>query len=103
MPGYNRVIEVGNLTRDPKLKWVDVRGETKAVVNLGLAVNSRIGRKEEVLYIDGSSYTLWPILHFGRDFEQKSQQAEIFLHFINTPLIHPKAIGFLEIEIQVKK
>jgi len=52
MPGYNRVIEVGNLTRDPKLKWVDIRGEQKAVANLGLAVNTKFGRREDTLFID---------------------------------------------------
>lgn len=58
MASYNRVILVGNLTRDPDLRYV---GNNTAVTDLGLAVNDR--RKsstgewvEETTFVD---VTLW--------------------------------------------
>lgn len=50
---FNKVIMVGNLTRDPELRYT---ASGTAVANLGLAVNSKFRSgdefKEEVLFID---------------------------------------------------
>ena len=44
MASYNKVILMGNLTRDPEKRYT--QGGT-CVVNLGLAVNRRVKRNEE--------------------------------------------------------
>jgi single-strand DNA-binding protein len=54
MASFNKVILLGNLTRDPELKHV---AGNQAVVELGLAVNRRYRTKdneerEEVTYVD---------------------------------------------------
>src|ERR1039458_8153964 len=46
---YNRIILVGNLTRDPEIRYV---GSGAAVTKFTLAVNRRSKEKEEVDYID---------------------------------------------------
>ncbi len=56
MAGYNRVIMVGNLTRDPELRHLD---SGTAVATLGLATNRRYTtrdgeQREEVCFIDVS-------------------------------------------------
>jgi len=57
MPSFNRVILVGNLTRDPELRYVAKR---TAVSDVGLAVNDRVKRNdewvEETAFVD---VTLW--------------------------------------------
>lgn len=57
MASYNRVVLVGNVTRDPELRHIP---SGTAVTELGLAVNERIKRNnewvEEVNFID---VTLW--------------------------------------------
>ncbi len=57
MASYNRVILVGNLTRDPELRYIP---SGTAVSDIGLAVNERIKRNdqwvEEATFID---ITLW--------------------------------------------
>ncbi len=59
MSNYNRVILVGNLTRDPEVKYVP---SGTAVADFGLAVSRRSTdkaggeRKEEVTFVD---ITLW--------------------------------------------
>ena len=58
MAGFNRVILIGNLTRDPELRYTP---QGTPVTNLSLAVNTVRGgrgteRKEEVLFID---CTVW--------------------------------------------
>ena len=58
MANYNRIILVGNLTRDPQLKYLPSQ---TAVVEFGLAVNHRWRSKdgqdrEEVLFIDCSCF-----------------------------------------------
>jgi len=58
MANYNRVILVGNLTRDPQLKYLPSQ---MPVVDFGLAVNhkwrSKDGQdREEVLFIDCSCF-----------------------------------------------
>src|SRR3954453_10657775 len=54
MANYNKIILVGNLTRDPQLKYLPSQ---MAVVEFGLAVNHKFRTKtgedrEEVLFID---------------------------------------------------
>ena len=54
MAGFNRVILIGNLTRDPELRYTP---QGTAVADLSLAVNTVRGgrgteRKEEVLFIN---------------------------------------------------
>lgn len=49
MASYNRVVLVGNLTRDVELKYV---GDGKAVANFGLAVNEKYKDKEETTFVD---------------------------------------------------
>ena len=57
MSSFNRVIVMGNLTRDPELRYVAKR---IAVSDLGLAINDRIKKDgewtEEVTFVD---VTLW--------------------------------------------
>src|SRR5215469_638508 len=58
MAGFNRVILIGNLTRDPELRYTP---QGTPVTDLSLAVNTVKGgrgteRKEEVLFID---CTVW--------------------------------------------
>lgn len=57
MASYNRVILVGNLTRDPELRYIP---SGTAVTDIGLAVNERVKRNdqwtEEVNFFD---VTLW--------------------------------------------
>lgn len=67
MPAFNKVILIGNLTRDPELRYTP---KGSAVADIGLAVNrtwtSEAGeRKEEVTFID---VTLW-----GKTAENTSQ------------------------------
>ncbi|MBI3581348.1 MAG: single-stranded DNA-binding protein [Nitrospinae bacterium] len=53
MASLNRVFLMGNLTRDPELRYIP---SGQAVCALGLAVNNKYGsgddKKEEVLFID---------------------------------------------------
>ncbi|MBI3794233.1 MAG: single-stranded DNA-binding protein [Nitrospinae bacterium] len=53
MASFNRVLLMGNLTRDPELRYIP---SGMAVCGLGLAVNNKFGggedKKEEVLFID---------------------------------------------------
>lgn len=58
MANFNRIILVGNLTRDPQLKYLPSQ---MAVVEFGLAVNHKFRTKdgqdrEEVLFIDCSCF-----------------------------------------------
>jgi len=59
MASFNKVILVGNLTRDPEVRYIP---SGKAVAEIGLAVNSSWfdkqtnTRKEEVTFVD---VTLW--------------------------------------------
>lgn len=46
---YNKVILVGNLTRDPELRYT---AQGTQVCTIGLAVNNRRSKNEEVLFID---------------------------------------------------
>jgi single-strand DNA-binding protein len=58
MANYNKIILVGNLTRDPQLRYLPSQ---MAVVDIGLAVNHKFKTKtgedrEEVLFIDCSAF-----------------------------------------------
>ena len=58
MANLNRVLLIGNLTRDPEVRYTP---KGTAVADLGLAINRVIGteegeRREEVTYVD---VTLW--------------------------------------------
>jgi single-strand DNA-binding protein len=57
MKGFNRVILVGNLTRDPELRYIP---SGMAVSDIGLAVNERVKRNDQwtddVTFVD---ITLW--------------------------------------------
>ena len=57
MASYNRVVLVGNLTRDPELRYIS---SGTAVSEVGLAVNDRVKRDgqwvEETTFVD---VTLW--------------------------------------------
>ena len=57
MASFNRVILVGNLTRDPELRHIP---SGTAVTDLGMAINDRVKRNndwvEETTYVD---VTLW--------------------------------------------
>ena len=57
MASFNRVILVGNVTRDPELRYIP---SGTAVTDLGLAINDRIKRgdtwEDEVTFVD---VTLW--------------------------------------------
>ncbi len=62
MANYNKVILMGNLTRDPEKRYTD--GGT-CIVNMGLAVNRRIKRKEE--WVEEASF--FDIVVFGNQAE----------------------------------
>ena len=47
---YNRITLVGNLTRDPEIRYVD--GGGKAVTKFALAVNRRTKGGDETMFID---------------------------------------------------
>jgi single-strand DNA-binding protein len=58
MANYNKVILVGNLTRDPQLRYLPSQ---MAVVDIGLAVNHRFKTaqgedREEVMFIDCTAF-----------------------------------------------
>lgn len=57
MASFNRVVLVGNVTRDPELRYIP---SGTAVTDLGLAINDRIKRndtwEDEVTFVD---VTLW--------------------------------------------
>ncbi len=50
MAAYNRIILVGNLTRDPEIRYVD--GGGKAVTKFSLAVNRRTKQGDDTMFID---------------------------------------------------
>ena len=57
MASYNRVILVGNLTRDPELRYIP---SGTAVSEIGLAVNDRVKRGDQ--WVDETTFvdvTLW--------------------------------------------
>jgi single-strand DNA-binding protein len=57
MASYNRVILVGNLTRDPELRYIP---SGTAVSDIGLAVNDRVKRNDQ--WVDETTFvdiTLW--------------------------------------------
>jgi single-strand DNA-binding protein len=57
MASYNRVILVGNLTRDPELRHISTG---TAVAEIGLAVNDRVKRNDQ--WVDETTFvdvTLW--------------------------------------------
>ena len=57
MASYNRVILVGNLTRDPELRYISTG---TAVTDIGLAVNDRVKRNDQ--WVDETTFvdvTLW--------------------------------------------
>jgi len=47
---YNRIVLVGNLTRDPEIRYVD--GGGKAVTKFALAVNRKTKGGDETMFID---------------------------------------------------
>src|SRR5580698_583140 len=58
MPGYNKVILIGNLTRDPELRYTP---KGVAIAKIGLAVNrtwkNETGEsKEEVTFVDVDAF-----------------------------------------------
>ena len=58
MPNYNKVILVGNLTRDPEVKYTP---KGTAICDIGLAINRNWStdsgeKREEVTFVD---VTLW--------------------------------------------
>jgi single-strand DNA-binding protein len=47
---YNRIVLVGNLTRDPEIRYVD--GGGKAVTKFALAVNRKTKQGDDTMFID---------------------------------------------------
>jgi single-strand DNA-binding protein len=47
---YNRIVLVGNLTRDPEIRYVD--GGGKAVTKFALAVNRKTKTGDDTMFID---------------------------------------------------
>ena len=50
MAAFNRLIVAGNLTRDPKISYVN--NGTDAVTKFSIAINRRTKQREEVMYLD---------------------------------------------------
>ncbi len=46
---FNRITLVGNLTRDPEIRYV---GSGAAVAKFSLAINTRSKQQEETMYVD---------------------------------------------------
>jgi single-strand DNA-binding protein len=46
---FNKIILVGNLTRDPEIRYV---GSGAAVTKFALAINTRSKQQEETMYVD---------------------------------------------------
>ena len=53
MPSYNKVILVGNLTKDPELKYTQ---SGTAVANICLAMSRKYKDKEEVCFVDVAAW-----------------------------------------------
>ena len=53
MPAFNKVILIGNLTRDPELKFLP---SNMAVCDIGLAVNDRVKNKTTGEYEDRANF-----------------------------------------------
>jgi single-strand DNA-binding protein len=49
---YNRIVLVGNLTRDPEIRYVDGSGGGKAVTKFALAINRKTKGADETMFID---------------------------------------------------
>jgi single-strand DNA-binding protein len=62
MASFNKVILLGNLTRDPELKYA---ANGTAIATFGMAVNTKSGEREDVLFID--------VTAFGRQAETTSE------------------------------
>ncbi len=50
MASYNRIVLVGNLTRDPEIRYLD--GSGKAVTKFAIAVNRKTKGNEEAMFVD---------------------------------------------------
>lgn len=66
MASFNRVVLMGNLARDPELRYA--QGNNIAVVRTAIAVNRRYKDKEEVMFID--------LVVFGKQAETLSTYAK---------------------------
>jgi single-strand DNA-binding protein len=49
---YNRIVLVGNLTRDPEIRYIDGTGSGKAVTKFSLAINRKTKGADETMFID---------------------------------------------------
>jgi len=49
---YNRIVLVGNLTRDPEIRFIDGSGSGKAVTKFALAINRKTKGADETMFID---------------------------------------------------
>jgi single-strand DNA-binding protein len=47
---YNRIVLVGNLTRDPEIRYID--GGAKGVTKFALAINRKMKSGDETMFID---------------------------------------------------
>lgn len=54
MASYNRIVLMGNVTRNPDVR--SIPGSNTAVARTGLAVNRKFKDKEEVLFIDITAF-----------------------------------------------
>ncbi len=72
MASFNKVVLMGNITRQPELR--NIPGSNTAVARTGIAVNRRYKDKDETMFVD--------IVAFGR-------QAEIMGEYVTkgTPLL----------------
>jgi single-strand DNA-binding protein len=50
VPSFNHLTLVGNLTRDPEVRYVD--GGGKAVCKFAIAINRKTKNADEVMYVD---------------------------------------------------
>jgi single-strand DNA-binding protein len=53
MASFNKVMLLGNLTRDPELKYAH---NGSAITAFGLAVNQKSGEREETLFVDVTTF-----------------------------------------------
>jgi single-strand DNA-binding protein len=70
MANYNKVLLMGNLTRDPELKYLQ---SGQAVVNIGLAVNRKYRNRNTQEMVEETTFV---------DIEGWGQQAETFSKYM---------------------
>ncbi len=54
MPNLNKIFLMGHLTKDPEIRYTPAG---TAITDFGIAVNTKIGENEEVLFVDVTCFS----------------------------------------------